>query len=50
MRRGLSQVGPTIAGQLLPFGHFGVCAAGWLNETERKWLRTVFFFLNLGMA
>ena len=43
MRRGLSQVGPTIAGHLLAFGHFGVCAAGRLDETECKRLRTCFF-------
>ena len=52
LRRGLSQVGPAIVGQLLAFGHFGVCAAGRLDETECKRLRTCFFyfFLNLGMA
>ena len=41
--RGFAQVGPTIAGQLLAFGHFGVCAAGRLDETECKRLRTCFF-------
>ena len=43
LRRGLSQVGPAIAGQLLAFGHFGVCAAGRLDETKCKWLMTCFF-------
>jgi hypothetical protein len=41
----LSQVGHAIVGQLLAFGHFGVCAAGRLDETEGNSLRTCFFLL-----
>ena len=41
--RGFSQFGHAIAGQLLAFGHFGVCAAGRLDETECNSLRTCFF-------
>jgi hypothetical protein len=42
-KRFVGSVGSAISKQLLAFAHFGVCVAGWLNETKCKWLGICFF-------